>query len=207
MEGDLAGLADCERAYGEALEEKAAAVKRNGGPAAEELLRLEARIADLEGRKREIREAMEAGWQAQSAADSVLDSLDSAEGWGTWDLLGGGLIADLAKYDHLNEAQRAVEQLQDALRSFKTELADVTIQAELQVGVDGFLRFADYFFDGLFTDWAVLDQISRSQAQVADTRRQIEQVCARLESMHDAAEQEQAACREQLDARVVEAPL
>jgi len=35
----------------------------------------------------------------------------------------------------------------------------------MQVNVDGFLRFADYFFDGLFADWAVLDRINQSQEQ------------------------------------------
>ncbi len=38
---------------------------------------------------------------------AVSSTLDSAEGWGTWDLFGGGLITDLAKYSKLDEAQSA----------------------------------------------------------------------------------------------------
>ncbi len=59
-----------------------------------------------------------------------------------------------------------------------TELADVTIHADMQVNIDGFLRFADYFFDGLFANWAVLDQIGHSQTQVQSTRNQTENVCS-----------------------------
>ena len=137
----------------------------------------------------------------------MLSSLDSAEGWGTWDLFGGGLIADLAKHSHLDEAQSSIEYLQSQLRRFKTELADVTIQADMQVNVDGFLRFADYFFDGLFVDWAVMDKISQSQSQVQSTRNQIESVLSRLDSMMNAVEQEQAQVKNRLDALVLSAQL
>ena len=71
--------------------------------------------------------------------------------------MGGGLMADLAKYEELDDAQKQIEQLQVELRRFKTELADVEITADLQVTVDSFLKFADFFFDGLFADWAVLE--------------------------------------------------
>lgn len=55
-----------------------------------------------------------------------------------------------------------MEYLQSQLRAFRTELADVTISADFQVNIDGFLRFADYVFDGIFADWAVLDRINQA---------------------------------------------
>lgn len=103
-------------------------------------------------------------------------------------MMGGDLIADLAKHDRLDQAQEMVEQLQVELRRFKTELTDVSIDAEMQVKLDGFLRFADYFFDGLFADWAVMDHIENSQKQVSQTRQQVEEVLASLESRRDAVE-------------------
>ncbi len=194
-ENALIPLQDCERLYEAALQEKAAAVKAAGGTDGAELLLLEQQEGFLESRNRELREAITAGQGALSVADRVLSSLDSAESWGTWDILGGGLISDLAKHGHLDEAQAEAEQLQRQLRRFKTELADVTIQADLQVSVEGFLHFADYFFDGLFADWAVLDRISRARGQVYDTRRQIERVIVLLEEMLLRSGQEQAAVR------------
>lgn len=204
-EAELSGLRGCEREYEATLREKANTVKAEGGARAEEILKLEERHAYLESQKKELREAISAGNSARSTAESVLSSLDSAEGWGTWDLLGGGLLADMAKHSHLDEAQGAIERLQSQLRRFKTELADVTIHADMQVNVDGFLRFADYFFDGLFADWAVMDKISQSQSQVQSTKNQIDSVLSRLNSMMSAAEREQAQTKSKMDALVLEA--
>ena len=206
-EAELAGLRDCQRQYDALMKEKTEAIKADDGEIAGEILKLEERIAFLESQKKELREAISAGQSARSTADSVLSSLDSAEGWGTWDLFGGGLISDLAKHSHLDEAQGNIEHLQSQLRRFKTELADVRISADMQVNVDGFLRFADYFFDGLFADWAVLDKIGQSQSQVQSTRSQIENVLSRLHTMMSAAEQEQTKVKSKLDAMVREVSL
>ena len=70
--------------------------------------------------------------------------------------------------------------------------------------MEGFLRFADVFFDGLFADWAVMDQIGRSTSQVQDTLNQIEGVLSRLSAMSAAAEKEQAEVNGKLNELVVE---
>lgn len=206
-ESELSALRGCEHRYDEVLKEKADAIKAAGGSNGEEILKLEERNAFLESQKKELQEAISAGNAALSTTQQVLSSLDSAEGWGTWDLFGGGLVADLAKYSHLDEAQGAIEQLQSQLRRFKTELADVTIQTDMQVNVDGFLRFADYFFDGLFADWAVLDKINQSQSQVQNTKSQIASVLSRLDSMMRTLEQEQVQIKSKLDTLVRDAQL
>ena len=152
-------------------------------------------------------EASAAGQSALATADEILESLSSAEGWGTWDLIGGGLIADLAKHSKLDEAQAAVEYLQSQLRAFRTELADVTISADFQVNIDGFLRFADYVFDGIFADWAVLDRINQAQAQVEAPRAQICAVLDRLGQMTDQAERERAGLRQEIEGLVSSVPM
>lgn len=178
---ELRSLQGCEARYRQVLEQKAAEIKASGSPDAARILELESRLSRETADLKEIREAIQAGRAALSTADSILGSLDSAEGWGTWDLLGGGLIADAVKHSHLDSAQADVEQLQLQLRRFRTELADTRIYADLQVNVDGFLLFADYFFDGLFADWAVLDHIGRAKEQVDGVRRQIRDTLDRLE--------------------------
>ena len=122
-------------------------------------------------------------------------------------MLGGGLISTLAKHSSLDEAQDQVQQLQTKLRRFKTELADVTIHTDMQVNVDGFLRFADYFFDGLFADWAVLDKISQSQSSVQTTKNQIESVLSMLRSMEDTVDQTIRKLEDEKEAAVVKASL
>ena len=206
-EAELEGLKGCEARCAAVLEEKAQALKASGGPAAMDILRLEERMAYLDGQERELKEACAAGEAALATADQIADNLDSADGWGTWDLLGGGLISDLAKHSHLDDAQAAVEQLQSQLRRFKTELADVTIQADFQISIDGFLRMADYLFDGIFADWAVLNRIHQSQTQVQDTRAQICRVLEHLRSLLSDAASEQAELRARLRQLVADTPV
>ena len=198
---------DAPADYATALAEKAAALRESGSAAAQELLDAEARIAGLEGQLREIREAADAGEAALNAAGQVLETLDSAEGWSTWDILGGGLLADLAKYEELDNAQEQVEQLQEKLRQFKTELADVTIEAELQVSVDGFLRFADFFFDGLFADLAVMEHINDSQEKIRSTQKEIQAVLERLTAMREEMSAALDRERERADRITVDTPL
>lgn len=206
-ESELRGLSGCEQRYANLLKEKAAAIKESGTPDSEEMLRLEEQIAYFESQKREIDEAISAGNKAMSIAEEVMAKLDDAEGWGTWDILGGGLLSDLAKHSSLDEAQELVETLQVQLRRFKTELADVTIHADLQVSIDGFMRFADYFFDGLFADWAVLDKIEESQNEVRNTIGRIEKVLKKLTSMMSKADKEQADTKAQLNDLIVKAKI
>lgn len=191
-QAELYALQGCEERYETALTEKAGAIKAAGGAGGAALWELETRLAEQASQCRELREAIDAGRAARDTAEKILDGLGSAESWGTFDLLGGGLMTDIIKYSHLDGAQGQIEELQSRLRRFKTELADVAIEGDLQVSVDGFLRFADYFFDNLFTDWAVLDRIHRSQEQVRSTRDQIRSVLMKLETMLDRTEREQA---------------
>lgn len=168
---------------------------------------MEADIDRLENEIKELDEAIQAGEVALATVYGIIDELDSAEGWGTWDLLGGGLISDLAKHSHLDDAQEQVEQLQDQLRSFKTELADVAVEADLQVSIDGFLRFADYFFDGLFADWTVLDRIKTSSDQVKATCSKVISVTDKLESMKRVAETELKSTKYRLDELIEKADI
>ncbi|WP_342755809.1 hypothetical protein [Kineothrix sedimenti] len=189
-ETELIQLRGCEQQYEKMLKDKADAIKAIGSQEAVKIFRTEERITYLENQMNEIKEALIAGETALSITNRILASLGSAEGWGTWDLLGGGLLTDMAKHGHLDEAQKQVEYLQVQLHRFKTELTDITIHADMQVSIDSFLCFADYFFDGLFADWAVLDKIKQSQTQVQNIKSQIESVLNRLTSMFNSVAKE-----------------
>lgn len=177
-------LRGSEERYKRALAERAEELRRQGGEAGEQMAQMEEQKGELRRQEREIGEAESAGKNALSIAESILDSLDSAQSWSTWDLFGGGgLVTDLIKHGHLDDAQDKVENLQIALDRFHTELMDISIPAEIEVRVDGFLKFADFFFDGLFADWMVRDRIKGSQEQVRDAYKSIEKILDRLDSL------------------------
>lgn len=196
---ELSLLGNCEAEYNRLLEARARELRQDPqSPTARRLLALEERQAQLTARSKELQEAIQAGYDALSDISSIESALSSAEGWGTWDVFGGGLISDLAKYSHLDDAQQQINGLQRSLSRFRTELADVDIRTGIQVEVDSFLRFADYFFDNIFTDWAVLDRIRRTQSQIHEVDGSVRTILYRLERDLDQCQRDSEAVRQEL---------
>ena len=140
---------------------------------ADRLLHLDEQISACSSRIKELQEAISAGQKAAFTTDCVLSKLDNAEAWGTWDILGGGLLSTAAKHGNLDDAQSYITELQMDLRHFNTELTDISVQTDVHVNTDDFLRFADYFFDGIFAE------------QVQGIKTEIESVLEELERMLD----------------------
>lgn len=206
IQSQLSEIRIAEAQYQEELKKKRVALKTSGTQTADQIIKIEEQIATLEAQKKEIKEAISAGFSARSTADRILSELEDADGWNTWDILGGGgIITHMAKHSHLDQAQDLVSELQSKLRRFKTELADIQISANMQVNIDGFLRFADYFFDGLFADWAVGDRISQSQSSVQSTKNQINQMLDRLSNLGSSIDVEIGALKVHLDELIVNA--
>ena len=206
IQSQLTDIRIAEAMYQEALAQKRLSLRTSGTETGDQIIELEQKIAVLEAQKREIREAINAGYSARATADRILSELESADGWNTWDMFGGGgIITHMAKHSHLDDAQELVSELQSKLRRFKTELADIQITANVQVNIDGFLRFADCFFDGLFADWAVGDKISQSMNSVSGTKSQISRTLDKLTQMERAAENELVQLRLRLDNLIVNA--
>lgn len=195
-------LSDCERRYRQVYDEILKVLKDDREYAVD-LCETEGKLGEAESQLREIKEAMNAGASCMDQIAYIEKSLDSAEGWGTWDLMGGGLFTDLAKHSHLDKAQSTAEQLQSLLSRFRTELADVKISAQMDpVNVDGFLLFADYFFDGLIADWCVLSRISDSKKSVTQIKSQLHTALSRLKLLYTRQEKEITERKQQLDGMV-----
>ena len=206
IQNQLNEIQIAEAQYKEELEKKRAMLKASGTAAADQIIEIEQTIAVLEAQKREIKEAISAGYSACGTADRILSELESADGWNTWDMFGGGgILTHMAKHEHLDSAQVLVSELQSKLRRFKTELADIQITANMQVNIDGFLRFADYFFDGLFVDWEVGDKISQSMNSVSSTKSQISKTIDKLSQMEKASDHEIAVLKAKLDELIIQA--
>ncbi len=187
-----------EDEYRDLIKRRKEELKESGADGGQ-IIEAEEEVAYLKEQKQEILQAISAGRGALALAESVADKLDSAESWGTWDVIGGGLISDLAKHDALDEAQDKIEQLQIKLRKFQTELADIHVSAEFRVNVQGFLRFADYFFDGLIADWTVLDKIKESKDEVHQTISKLKTSLSSLEGLRTQTEKQIKDCEWKLD--------
>ncbi len=125
---------------------------------------------------KEIDEAIASGERALVSLKEAQNKLNSARNWGIFDMLGGGLIADIIKHSKMNDASTYLEEAKRDLLVFQKELQDVQETVDLKVDVDGFLTFADFFFDGIIMDYVV-------QSKIAEARKQIEQAIPLVEGL------------------------
>jgi len=185
-----------EEEYEQCLDAKREYLVEQKGETADQIVEMEQKIGGLQEQIRELEEAITAGRRAKNVLCDVERELDSAEGLGAWDMWGGGgFWTDAAKYSHLDKASDMVHSLQKMLREFRTELADVDITEDLQIEIDSFTRFADFFWDGFFVDWKVLREIRDAQWNCEQLERNIQDVLdillARKERLTKEADTEQ----------------
>lgn len=179
---DLEGLRGRWKAL---MEEKEELLCQAGGERAKRLIQIGCDLDSLGSQIRELDEAICAGKDVGYALDQMIGQLDSAAGWGTWDILGGGMLATMAKHGRMNDAQNAAFQARQAISRFRTELADVSQLwvPDLQVGE--FTSFADYFFDGLFVDLYIQDKIGTARRSAEETAAQVEDLLSQLRRERD----------------------
>ena len=123
--------------------------------------------------QKEIDEAILAGEKALSSLAAAEKSLSSAKNWGIVDLLGGGMLTTFIKRSRMQEASGYLEEARENLRIFRNELSDVEFLDGSLLDGNGFLTFADYFFDGFVADFLV-------QSRIQETRRKIEQTASSI---------------------------
>ncbi len=179
----LESLAALEDEYRELLAEKEDVILSDEGTQARLLLDLSEELGELKANQKELEEALEAGKNALALLHKVQDSLGSAQGWGVWDILGGGLIATAVKHSRIDDARQHVHSAQQALHSFVRELNDVNphLLSDITINIGGFATFADYFFDGLIADWVVQSRINDSLENVNNMVKRVDDTLSSLQ--------------------------
>jgi len=132
-------------------------------------------------RNKEIREAIRAGERALDSLQEANRQLNSAGNWGLVDIFGGNTISGLMKHMKVNNASRCVDDARRDLATFRDELGDIRDVENLNIDIDGFLTFADFFFDGFVADIFVQSKIRKGQQQVREAIRRVEDILSTLQ--------------------------
>lgn len=176
---------NCQNEYDSLYEKKREMILASHSETGQKLLALSSQMLKLKNDRKELEEAIAAGNEAMEHIRNAIESLESAEGWGTFDLIGGGLLTDMAKHSHIDDAKAEAEIIQTKLSGFRSELADVRIHNGITFSMDGFGKFADFFFDGLIADWCMQSRIKESLNSVIDVRDQVQEVLDQLSRMKE----------------------
>lgn len=174
----------------DAIAARSVALAESGGELGTQMAAVTDAVTALQHQLREVAEADKAAKAAEYAVSKAAESLESAQGWSTYDtFFGGGFIASQIKHGRLDDAAENVAGVQHSLRRLRAELEDVGVATDELVQMPSpTLRGMDVWFDNIFSDWMVHDRIKASRTQIksaraglADLRRDLKEHRLRLE--------------------------
>jgi len=180
VKANISKLGNLDYEYKKLIREKEELLKYVDDEVAAKLERITEEESLLMHRKKELEEAICAGNELLYSLDRIEKSLKSAGNWGMWDIFGGDMIATMVKHSKLDSAKYEISRAQSLLRKFHRELNDVGGYIDIQLNIGSFLTFADYFFDGLFSDLAVQSRIRDAENRVMDARYKVNSIVIRL---------------------------
>lgn len=192
----LALVADAQYQYEEIIRKKEQLIHDTNSVWSEELFAFAEREADVSSNIEEYKEAISAGEEAIHTLNQALKSLDSAKGWSTFDMFGGGLITTAVKHSRLDDAKDLIHKAQNRLRHFQEELSDIENHFKIDLEISGMLTFADYFFDGIIFDWVVHGQISDCYNQTEKAKHGVSRLLQQLKEQRNDLNKELVSIRQ-----------
>ncbi len=137
-----------------------------------------------EMRRKEIKEAINAGERALNSLRMAQEKMSSAKSWGLWDMLGGSIFSSMMKHSRVDDSLELIEQAKNDLCIFEKELMDVNISRNLHMEMGGFLKCADIWMDNFFVDYMMQSKINEASRQVEQTIEQVENLLGQLKAMY-----------------------
>lgn len=183
LDDRLARLASAPQAYADALADKERYLTHSADPRGARLLALAEERGRLSAERDELHRASEDASGAVQALADVQDRLGTAASWSTFDTyFDHGMIANAVKHDRIDQAAEAARTADQRLAALRSDLADLggyePTAPVLEISA-GF-RFADIFFNNIFSDLAVGRQIRDAQDNVDRSMQQVQALQDRL---------------------------
>ncbi|WP_188455670.1 hypothetical protein [Virgibacillus oceani] len=192
LQTNLQDVVTAENEYQHVLAVKEEMIDKSNSAAADELYNISEQEGDVQAYIIELNEAVDAGNRVTYELENAVSSLESAAGWGTFDMFGGGAISGMVKHSHIDEATASIHQAQSKMRSFQKELLDLGETANLQIEISGMLKFADFFFDGIISDWMVQGKIQDSLEQARNQLSTVNDIIRNLKAEAEQKDRELA---------------
>lgn len=121
-------------------------------------------------RLKELQEAKVAAQHVLLRMDNAIKSLENAKSWGWWDMFGGGMLTSMFKRDNIRNANEDIREISQALHRLNQELEDVNMTLPLEINDTISDTVFDVWFDNIFTDWHVQDEVSKKLVEIKQFR-------------------------------------
>ncbi len=206
IDSALASLKDAQAEYQTALREKEQQLLAYSKPESRRLWEISEQLGYLQAQAQEIAEAIDAGQKASRGLSQVENSLGSAQGWGVVDIIGGGLLTTAIKHSYIGEARRQINEAQQQLRRFETELVDIQ-KTHSPLDLGSIWTLADFLLDGLLFDLIVQSQISDAQHRTRQLQGEIHAAMQELHRLQRENQQEMEKLNEERQRLIEDAPI
>jgi hypothetical protein len=183
VESLQAQLAGARREYADALAAKERYLTRSADPRGTRLLALAQERGRLTAELGELRRALDDAGAAGEALAEVRDLLGTAADWSAFDTwFAHGIIANSIKHDRIDQAAQAAREADERLAALRFDLAALgeSEPAAPKLEISAGFRFADIFFNNIFTDLAVGRRIRDAQGSVDRSTEQVDELQDRL---------------------------
>lgn len=186
VQHELSQVSSWEVEYTSILRKKEQSILHNNA----ELMAIVDRQTELTRNLKEWNEAIQAGTLVVESLERAQVGLQKARNWGTYDMLGGGMISTHLKHNNIDEAMEHIHVAQWEMSRFSKELRDVQMTASIEIDIGEFLKFSDYFFDGFISDWMVQGRINDTLDHVEDKLYATNEILRQLENEYGKLESE-----------------
>lgn len=132
-------------------------------------------------RLKELQEAKVAAQHVLLRMDNAIKSLENAKSWGWWDMFGGGMLTSMFKRDNIRNANEDIREISQALHRLNQELEDVNMTLPLEINDTISDTVFDVWFDNIFTDWHVQDEVSKKLVEIKQFRSELGALIERLD--------------------------
>ena len=178
-----AHLAGAPQEYADALAAKEQYLTHSADPRGARLLALAEQRGRLTAEVNEFQHASRDADATAQALTDVQDRLGTAANWSTFDTyLDHGMVANAVKHDRIDQAAQAARAADERLAGLRSDLADLGASEPTapRLEISAGFKFADIFFNNIFTDLAVGQQIRTAQDTVDQSLQQVSALQGRL---------------------------
>jgi len=182
LQDQISQLKNIEDDYQRAFKQKEQYLINQNPKTASEIVQNSNRVAQTRNQIKEIEEAIRAGQNVQEGLEQMLESLNAASNWGTWDMLGGDLLVTMIKHDHMDTARDISDLVKAKITTFRRELTDVSQFEDINIDMEPLERFGDLWLDGILFDWMVQSKIIRSREHTQSAIRQVNEILQSLKT-------------------------
>ncbi len=116
------------------------------------------------------------GEKVLTLIDQALAKIDSARNWGLFDLFAGGMMSSLVKRGRMKERNHLMQEIEQALVRLQKEYGEVELKLPIKFRLDVASEMGDVWFDNVFSDLSVQNNLNESKEQLLLLSNQIKEL-------------------------------